>query len=84
MKKIDVKSILLGVVGTALVITLTSSKTAEGNNLEFAGYQYGFGLFNKTTNTFYIYKQGMPGSMPEKPSFIYKVAEDGSSLSKKE
>lgn len=84
MKTIDIKSLLLGVLATALMFTLTSSKNAEDNTLSFAGYQYGFGLFNKTTNTFYIYKQSLPGSMPEKPSYVYKVSDNGSSLTKVE
>jgi hypothetical protein len=84
MKTIDTRSLLLGVLAAGLVLTLTSSKSSESSNLSFAGYQYGFGLFNKTTNTFYIYKQSMPGSMPERPSYVYKVADDGSSLTKQE
>ena len=84
MKTIDTKSLVLGILVTVLALTLTSSKGPENDNLSFAGYQYGFGLFNRSTHTFYIYKQSMSGNMPEKPSCIYKVAEDGSGLTKKE
>jgi hypothetical protein len=85
MKTIDTKLLLLGVLTTSLIITLTSSKSIEENNFDFVPLPNGVGIYNKVTKTIYLYKitLGGPG-IQEKPNNIYKIADDGSSLTKKE
>jgi hypothetical protein len=86
MKTIDTKSLLLGVLATVLVLTLTSSKSSEekNDNFEFLSLPLSVGIYNKTTKTIYLYTTNSQGKgMDENPSRIYKVAEDGSSVTKK-
>lgn len=85
MKTIDTKSLLLGILATTLVLTLISGKTSENNaSFEFLTTQAAVGLCNNSTKTIYIYPitYGAKG-LEENPSRIYKVADDGSSLTKK-
>jgi hypothetical protein len=85
MKTIDTKSLLLGVLATALVFTFISSKSLEGNNdIAFLTLPAGFGAYNKTTKIIYVYKAAtMSVGIKETPPDVYKLAEDGSSLVKK-
>jgi hypothetical protein len=85
MKTIDTKSLLLGVLATSLVLTLTSGKTIEtDDNFEFFSLPISVGIYNKTTKTIYLYTTNSQGKgMDETPSRIYKIAEDGSNLTKK-
>lgn len=86
MKTIDTKSMLLGILSTALILTLTSGKVIENvDNIDFVGTPYTVGIYNKSTKTIYIYEIKAGGRrIEEKPSLLYKLAEDGSSLKKLE
>jgi hypothetical protein len=85
MKTIDTKSLLLGVLATSLVLSLTSGKIIETNdNFQFLATPTSCGIYNKTTKTIYLYQANAMGKgMDESPSRIYKLADDGSSLTKK-
>ena len=85
MKTIDTKSLLLGVLATSLVLTLTSGKVSENDdNIGFVSSPTGVGIYNKTTKTIYLYRvNSMSVGIKETPENIYKVAEDGSGLTKK-
>jgi hypothetical protein len=78
MKTIDTKSLLLGIFATILVFTLTSGKSSESSNLNVSVHQFAILIHNKTTNTIYSYNKNF--GFPEKPSVVYTIAEDGSSL----
>lgn len=81
MKTIDIKSLFLGVLASLLIVTLTSSKSEEGDNIEFATASAGVGIYNKNTRTLYVYKLTFGGAgLQEKPVNTYKVSEDGSHL----
>ena len=83
MKIIDTKSLLLGILATSLVLILTSGKTIENdNNIDFVPCPTGTAIYNKTTKTLFLYGATFGGGVQEKPNRIYKVAEDGSSLTK--
>ena len=86
MKTIDMKSLLLGVLATSLVLTLTSGKISENeDNIDFVASPSGVGIFNKGTRTLYMYRIGYgAASINQKPDHIYAVAEDGSGLTKKQ
>ena len=86
MKTIDTKSLLLGVLAASLILTLTSGKVIENNdNIDFLGTPYTVGIYNKSTKTIYVYEIKMGGKkIEEKPSLVYKLAEDGSSLTKRD
>ncbi len=85
MKTIDAKSLLLGILATTLVLTLTSAKMSENNdNFEFLATQTTVGIYNNSTKTIYLYPITFAGKgLEETPSRIYKVADDGSTLTKK-
>ena len=85
MKTVDTKSLLLGVLGSLLFISLSSSKNSEHeNDMDFIGSPNSVGIYNKTTKTIYLYKVNSVGiGMQESPSAVYKVGDDGSRLIKK-
>jgi hypothetical protein len=85
MKTIDTKSLLLGVLATALFLTLTSGKTNESDtNFQFFTTASAVGIYNNTTKTIYTYGiNGMGKGLDESPSRIFKIADDGSSLTRK-
>jgi hypothetical protein len=86
MKTIDTKSLLLGAIATCLVFLLSSGKMPEQNdNISFVSSPTGVGIYNKTTRTIYLYKLTFGGlGLVEKPSNIYEVMNEGSSLTKKD
>jgi hypothetical protein len=87
MKTINTKSLLLGILATVLVFTLTSGKSSESGNLNVSVHQFSLFVHNKTTNTLYSYavrSSFTGGGFPEKPTAIYTLGDDGSSLARKE
>jgi hypothetical protein len=85
MKTIDTKSLLLGILATTLVLTLTSGKMSESNaSFQFLATPATIGIYNNSTKTIYLYPFTFAGKgLEETPSRIYKVADDGSSITKK-
>lgn len=84
MKSIETKSFILGVLATSLILVLTSSRSIESENLHFIGLPNGMAVINNSTKTLYQYKGSMSGVLDEKPYHAYKLAEDGSKLTKEE
>jgi hypothetical protein len=80
MKAIDIKSLLLGVCVTLLIISLTSGKKAETtDNLVPFSHGAGFGIFNNNTKQMFLYRQsGFGISDPD----VYQVLPDGSDIKK--
>lgn len=84
MKTINYKSMLLGASGILLLLTLTSGKLQQSSdNITFLSTPTGVGIYNKSSKTIYLYKvTGMSVGIQETPTNVYKVADDGSSLTK--
>jgi hypothetical protein len=83
MKNVDVKSLVIGVLSTLLVLSLLSSRLPEPDSALDVGYTgAGFGIFNRRTNTIYLYKGGTysPMEIKPKPYAVYQISENGSGL----
>ena len=82
MKTINLKSLLLGVVAAFLIIIMLSARAPEPtSNFEFVATHSGVGIYNKDTKTLYMYVGvGMAGALSTKPPIMYKVADDGASI----
>jgi len=83
MKKVDVKSLVIGALGTLLILSLTSGRLPEPESDLDVGYiGAGIGVYNKRTNTVYMYKGGVytPLELKPKPYAVYQISENGSGI----
>lgn len=81
MKSIDLKSLLIGVLATALVVTLMSNHVPEiEKKTELISSPAGLYIYNKETNMLHVYSMFM-NKLNTRPIAVYTIAEDGSSLS---
>lgn len=81
MKNIDFKSLLLGVFITTTGVLFLNSKPADDDALEVTGTPGGVAVFNKQTNTLYLYPM-MVGKLKDTPSQVLQVSIDGSEMKK--
>ena len=80
MKTIDIKSLLIGALTALLIITLTSGKPNDNNALKFVPSATGMGIYNEQTNILYLYRAWNRVKIDDTPIQVFKVAEDGASL----
>lgn len=82
MRKIDIKSIVIGMFVAAMSFSLlSSSPEEEKSTLTLSGHPSGIFIFNSNTNQLFKYDIIM-GSLSTSPRQTYVVSPDGSKLHK--
>lgn len=81
MEKIDIKSLVIGMLVAVLSFSLlSSSPQEEKSTLTLSGQPGGIFIYNSNTNQLFKYDLERGGGITTTPSKIYKVSPDGSRL----